>query len=151
MISEIFFDKWLSHGVQTSIKIKHLYQICFKKTFSFRKHFGTVLKEEIRIAEFCTEVFLMPKHLMTKLNISESSLYMSPLRAIVFPKNIAELLWYDEILFFLLLYLTRGVVKCELWILKTGLAWMILTVGHWPVEQKHLLLINVYQCTKFEI
>ena len=36
-------------------------------TFSFRKHFGTVLTEEIRIAKFCTEVFVMPKHLMTKL------------------------------------------------------------------------------------
>ena len=57
----------------------------FKKTFSFRKHVGTVLTEEIRIAKFCNEVFVMPKHLMTKLNTSipESSLYMSPLRAIV--------------------------------------------------------------------
>ena len=54
-----------------------------KKTFSFRKHFGTVLTEEIRIAKFYTEVFVMPKHLMTKLNRSESSLYMSLLRAIV--------------------------------------------------------------------
>ena len=36
-----------------------------KKTFIFRKHFGTVLTEEIRIAKFCTEVFVMPKHLMT--------------------------------------------------------------------------------------
>ena len=35
------------------------------KTFSFCKHFGTVLTEEIRIAEICTEVFVMPKHLMT--------------------------------------------------------------------------------------
>ena len=54
-----------------------------KKTFSFRKHFGTVLTEEIRIAKFCTEVFVMPKHLMIKLNIPESSIYMSSLRAIV--------------------------------------------------------------------
>ena len=53
-----------------------------KKTFSFRKHFGTVLTEEIRIAKFCNEVFVMPKLLITKLNISESSLYMSPLRSI---------------------------------------------------------------------
>ena len=50
-----------------------------KKTFSFRKHFGTVLTEEIRIAKLCTEVFVMPKHLMTKVNIPQS--YMSPLRA----------------------------------------------------------------------
>ena len=28
---------------------------------SFRKHFGTVLTEEIQIAKFCTEVFVMPK------------------------------------------------------------------------------------------
>ena len=54
-----------------------------KKTFSFRKRFGTVLTEEIRRAKFCTEVFVMPKRLMTKLNIPESSLYMSPPRAIV--------------------------------------------------------------------
>ena len=53
------------------------------KTFNFRKHFGTILTEEIRIAKFCTEVFVMPKRLMTKLNIPEASLYMSPLRAIV--------------------------------------------------------------------
>ena len=65
--------------------MKHLYIKFIKKTFSFRKHFGTVLKEEIRIAKFCTEVFVMPNYLMTKLNILESSLhvYMSPLRAIV--------------------------------------------------------------------
>ena len=56
-----------------------------KKTFSFCKHFGTVLTEEIRIlvVKFCIEVFVMPKHLMTKLDIPEPSLYMSPLRAIV--------------------------------------------------------------------
>ena len=40
-----------------------------KKTFSFREHFGTVLTEEIRIAKFYTEVFVMPKRLMTKLKI----------------------------------------------------------------------------------
>ena len=39
------------------------------KTFSFRKHLGTVLTEEIQITKFCTEVFVMPKHLMTKVNI----------------------------------------------------------------------------------
>ena len=54
-----------------------------QKTFSFRKHFGTVLTEEIQIAKFGTEVFVMPKHSMTKLNIPESSLYMFPLCAIV--------------------------------------------------------------------
>ena len=46
----------------------------FKKKFSFRKHYGTVLTEEIRIAKFCTEVLVMSKHLITKLNIPESSL-----------------------------------------------------------------------------
>ena len=44
---------------------------------------SVVLIEEIRMAKFCTEVFLMPKHVMTKLNIPESPLYMCPLRAIV--------------------------------------------------------------------
>ena len=53
------------------------------KTFSFRKHFNTVLTEAIRTAKFCQEVFVMPKHLMAKLNIPKASLYMSPLRAIV--------------------------------------------------------------------
>ena len=37
----------------------------------FRKHFGTVVTEEIRIAKFCTEVFVMLKHLMTKRNIHD--------------------------------------------------------------------------------
>ena len=54
-----------------------------QKTFSFRKHFGTVLTEDIRAAKCCTEVFVMPKHLKTKLDMPESSLYMSPLRATV--------------------------------------------------------------------
>ena len=40
--------------------------------FSFRKHFSTVLTEEIRIEEFCTEMFLIPKHLMIKLNTVKS-------------------------------------------------------------------------------
>ena len=53
----------------------------FKKLFPQTLRYS--LTEEIRIANFCTEVFVMPKHLMTKLNIPESSLYMSPLRAIV--------------------------------------------------------------------
>ena len=34
----------------------------FKKFFSFCKHFGTVLTEEIRIAKCYTEVFVMPNH-----------------------------------------------------------------------------------------
>ena len=56
----------------------------------------------------------MPKHLMTKLKIPESSLYMCPLRTISFYfNNIAELLWYGTILFFLHLYLTWGVVQPE--------------------------------------
>ena len=39
----------------------HLYWIC-SKTFSSRKHFGTLLTGEIRIAKFYTEVFVMSKH-----------------------------------------------------------------------------------------
>ena len=53
------------------------------KKLSSRKHFGTVLTGEIRIAKLCTEVFVMPKQFRTNLDIPESSLYMSPLRAIV--------------------------------------------------------------------
>ena len=81
-ISEIFLTndyrmEW-RHMSRWYINLK-----CLKKTFSFRKHFVTVLTEEIRIAKFCTEVFVMPKHSMRKLNIPESPLYMSPLCAIV--------------------------------------------------------------------
>ena len=54
------------------------------RNFSFRKHFDTVLTEEIRKAKSSHEVLVMPKHFMTKLsNILESSSYMSPLRAII--------------------------------------------------------------------
>ena len=52
------------------------------KTFSFNKHYVTVLIEEIQTMKFCTKVFVMPKYLMTKLNIHVST-YMSPLRVIV--------------------------------------------------------------------
>ena len=83
-----------------------------KKTFSFRKHFGTVLTEEIRIAKFCTEVYVMPKHLMTKLNIPESSLYMSPLRAIVLSQQWCKIteIWYNFVLFAPLLNMRRCTV-----------------------------------------
>ena len=66
----------------------------FKKTFSFRKHFGTVLTEEIQIAKFCTEVFVLPKHLMTKLNIYLNNPYIC-LHSVqsFYPNNTAELLW----------------------------------------------------------
>ena len=53
------------------------------KTFSYRTHFDTVLTEKIRKAKFGHKVFVMLKHLTTKLNIPESSSYMSSLRAIV--------------------------------------------------------------------
>ena len=37
------------------------------KTFLLSdEHFGTVLTEEIRIAKFCTEVFVIPKHLINQ-------------------------------------------------------------------------------------
>ena len=64
-----------------------MYIYFFHKNLSFCKHFGTVLTEEIRTAKYCTEVFAMPKHLMTKLHIPESSLYMSQPRAIVLCKK----------------------------------------------------------------
>ena len=56
-------------------------------TICFHKHFGTVFTEEIRTAKFCTEVFVMPKHLMTKLYIPEWSTYM---------RSFSELLWYGK-------------------------------------------------------
>ena len=80
------FAKWLLHVVKTPIKMIHLYKMC-SNTFSFRKHFGTVLTEEIQIAKFCTEVFVITKHLMTKINKPESFLYMSPVFAIVLSKH----------------------------------------------------------------
>ena len=85
-----------------------------KKTFSFRKHFGTVLTEEIRIhvVKFCTEVFVVPKHLMTKLNIPESSLFMSPLRASVLSHQycIITVIWSLIVLFAPLLNMKRCIV-----------------------------------------
>ena len=41
----------------------------FQYTFSFHKHFGTELISEKRTAKSCTEVSVMPKHLITKLYI----------------------------------------------------------------------------------
>ena len=43
----------------------------------------------------------MPKHLMTKLNIPESSLYMSPLRAIVLSQQYHRItvIWQNIVLF----------------------------------------------------
>ena len=41
----------------------------------------------MRTAEFCTEVFVVPNHLLTKLNVPESSSYMSPLNAIFLSKG----------------------------------------------------------------
>ena len=108
------FDKWLSSEGINKDETPNIKFV--QKTLQSRNHFGAVLTEEIRIAKFCTEVFVMPKHLMTKLDIPESFLYMSPLRAIVYLNNIAELLWYGNILFFLHLYLTWGVVQCE-WVI----------------------------------
>ena len=63
------------------------------KTFSFHKHFGLVLTDEIRTAKFDTEVFVMLKHLMTKLDKPESYSYMSLLRAIILSKLYSKLLW----------------------------------------------------------
>ena len=101
-----------THGVKTSIKMIHLYQIC-SKTFNFCKHFDTVLTKGIRIAKFCTEVFVIPKHLMTKLNTPESSLYMSPLRAIVLSQQycIITVIWSIIVLFAPLLIMRHCIVR----------------------------------------
>ena len=85
-----------------------------KKTFSFRNHFSTVLIEEIRIAKFRTEVFVVPKHFMTKLNIPKSSYTCLHSVQSFYPNSIAGLLCYGKTMFFLHLYLTRGVVQCEI-------------------------------------
>ena len=79
------------------------------KTFSFRKHLDTVLTEEIRIAKFCTEVFVMPKDLMTTLHVPESSLYMSQLRTIVLSQQycIITVIWSIIVLFAPLLNMRR--------------------------------------------
>ena len=55
------------------------------KIVSFRKYFGTGLSEEIRTSKLCTEVFVMPKHLIAKIVVPESSfhMYMSLLHVIV--------------------------------------------------------------------
>ena len=83
-----------------------------KKTFSFRKQFGTVLIEEIRIAKYCTEVFVMPKRLMTKLNIPETSLYMSILRAIVLSQQYCKItvIWLNIVHVAPLLNMRRCIV-----------------------------------------
>ena len=44
-----------------------MYLNFFHKTFTFRKHFDTVLTEEIRTAKFWHEEFVIPKHLLTNL------------------------------------------------------------------------------------
>ena len=57
----------------------------------------------------------MLKHLMTKLNIPESSLYMSPLRAIVLSQEycIITVIWSIIVLFAHLLNMRRCIVcKC---------------------------------------
>ena len=77
----------------------------FSQTVGFRKHFDTVLTEEIQKAKFRHEVFVMLKHLMTKRNIQESSSYMFPLRAIVKSNQYCgtTVIWYKFV--FLHLYL----------------------------------------------
>ena len=64
------------------------------------------------MAKFCTQVFVMPKDLMTKLNTLESSLYMSPLRAIVLFQQycIITVIWSIIVLFAPLLNMRRCIV-----------------------------------------
>ena len=66
----------------------------FKKTFSFRKHFGTVLTEEIRIATFYRSV-CDTETFNDQTNKPKSSLCIC-LHSVqsFYPNNIAELLWY---------------------------------------------------------
>ena len=84
-----------------------------KKNLSYRKHFGTILTQEIRIAKFCNEVFVMPKHLMTKLNNFELSFfYIYPLRAIVLSQqySIITVIWSINVLFAPFLNMRRCIV-----------------------------------------
>ena len=93
----------------------YMYDIKFvHKSFSFRKQFGTVLTEEIRTEKFCNEVFVMPKYLMSKLNIPESASYISPLCAIMISQQYCRItvIWFEKIL--LHLHLERGVVQCAI-------------------------------------
>ena len=59
---------------------------------NFRKHFFLVLRDEIRTAKFCTEVFVMPKHLVTKLNTWTILIHVSTPCDYLYLYNIAELL-----------------------------------------------------------
>ena len=85
-----------------------------KITFSFCIHFGTVLTEEIRIANFVSKC-LWCRNIwwpnLIYLNYSYTCLHSVKS---FYRNNIAELLWYGKLLFFLLLYLTWGVVQSEL-------------------------------------
>ena len=82
MISEVFLTNDITRSEDINKDDTSILNL-LKETLSFRKHFGTVFTDEIRIEKFCTEVFVMPKHMMIKLYITELSLYMAPLRAIV--------------------------------------------------------------------
>ena len=64
------------------------------------------------MTKFCTEVFVMQKHLMTKLNIPESSLYLSPLRAIILSQQYCRITikWSIIVLFAPLLNMRRCIV-----------------------------------------
>ena len=80
--------------------IIYIYIKCVKK-IQVSANTSVVLTEDIRIAKFCTEVFVMLKHLMTKCNIPESSLYMSPLRAIILSQQYCRItvIWQNFVLF----------------------------------------------------
>ena len=65
----------------------------------------------------------MPKHLMAKLNISETPSYMSSLHAIVLFEQYCRItaICWNILLFHL--HLERGIVKCEYYGGSRGLVW----------------------------
>ena len=67
MISEICLTNDYRTGEDINKDDSPTRYIKLKKTLSFRKHFVTFLTEEIPIAKFCTEVFMMPINLMATL------------------------------------------------------------------------------------
>ena len=92
MISEIFLTMTITRSEDINKDDTSILNL-LKKTFSFRKPFGIVLTEEIRKAKFCTEVFVMPKHLMIEEYIYQNHPYTC-LHSVqsFYPNNIAELL-----------------------------------------------------------
>ena len=85
----------LTNGYRTEWRdhlIWYMYIKFVHKSLSFRKHFVTVLTEDMQSTKFCHEVFVMPKHLIYQ-NHPHTCLHS--VRSLNFT-NIVELLWYGN-------------------------------------------------------